>query len=349
VQLEPAVVGILRPVLLIPQGIEQRLTPEQVSAVLAHERCHVAWRDNLAAAVHILVEALFWFHPLIWWLGKRLVAEREQACDEQVLADGHLPENYAEGILRVCEHYLESSLACAAGVSGANLRQRIEAIMNNRLIERLNGIQKLVMTVAASAAIVVPLAAGVLSAPRAYAQGQAENAAEPDVSAELVRPQFKDADIMNVAQAVSKETGKNFIIDPRLRAQVTMITSVPLSPRAFYEAFQHLLEEYGFKTSEEAGGVIKIVPKANAPEDPGSGPPEQASSASEEFVTGVVNIKNVSAAQLMPVLAPMVSREGHLSVYPSSNILFIFDRASNVNRLIPKIQSLDHAGDRPPT
>lgn len=173
---------ILRPVLLLPRGIEQRLTSEQLLAVLAHERSHVAWRDNLAAALHVLVEALFWVHPLIWWLGKRLVEERERACDERVLADGHPPESYAEGILGVCEHYLQSCLACVAGAGGANLRQRIEAIMSNRVIESLNGIQKLVIAAAASATIVVPFAVGVLTSPRVYAQAGASSTQAPHVS-----------------------------------------------------------------------------------------------------------------------------------------------------------------------
>jgi lipopolysaccharide transport protein LptA len=193
-QLEPAVVGILRPVLLLPKGIEQRLTPEQMSAVLAHERCHVAWRDNLAAALHMLVEALFWFHPLIWWLGTRLVDERERACDEQVLADGHAPETYAEGILRVCEHYLESRLTCVAGVSGGNLRHRIEDIMGNRLIERLSGVRKLVITVAASATIAAPVAVGVLSSPHARAQARA---ADTEV------PRYGNASIQRAPAAVA--------------------------------------------------------------------------------------------------------------------------------------------------
>ena len=163
-QLEPAIVGIVHPVLLLPQGLEQRLAPEEIRAVLAHERCHVAWKDNLAAALHMLVEALFWFHPLIWWLGARLVVERERACDEQVLADGHSPLCYAEGILKVCEHYLGSRLACVAGVSGADLRQRIEVIMRNPIIEKLGSLRKLVIIVTAAATVLAPIAVGVLAA-----------------------------------------------------------------------------------------------------------------------------------------------------------------------------------------
>lgn len=186
-QLEPAVVGILRPVLLLPKGLDQRLTPQEIRAVLAHERCHVAWRDNLAAALHMLVEALFWFHPLIWWLGARLVAERERACDEQVLAGGHSPASYAEGILKVCEHYLESRLRCVAGVTGANLRQRIEVIMKNPLIENLGRVRKLLIIVIASATIIAPVVVGVLTSPRAGAQAGTPASEEPNVSIQLWR------------------------------------------------------------------------------------------------------------------------------------------------------------------
>ena len=170
-QLEPAVVGILHPVLLLPEGMERHLAADEMAAVLAHERCHVAWRDNLAATVHMIVEALFWFHPLIWWVGTRIVDERERACDEQVLAQGHTSRSYAEGILKVCEHYLQAPLISVAGVGGANLSQRIEAIMKNRLIERLGAVRKVVLTLAASATIAIPLAIGaLLTSPHARAE-----------------------------------------------------------------------------------------------------------------------------------------------------------------------------------
>src|SRR5438270_362026 len=83
--LEPGIVGVFRPVMLLPEGISGRLSDAQLEAVMTHELCHVRRRDNLAAALHMLVEALFWFHPLVWWIGARLVAERERACDDEVL------------------------------------------------------------------------------------------------------------------------------------------------------------------------------------------------------------------------------------------------------------------------
>ncbi len=168
-QLEPALVGVLRPVLLLPKNLENHLASAEMDAVLAHEACHVAWQDNLAAALHMLVEALFWFYPLVWWLGTRVVEERERACDEHVLAEGHSPRSYAEGLLKVCEHYLQSNLACVAGIGGANLSQRIEAILKNRLAERLSTMRKLPIALAASAAVAIPIGVGVFTAPRALA------------------------------------------------------------------------------------------------------------------------------------------------------------------------------------
>ena len=119
--LEPSVFGIFRPVLLLPHDIQERLSEEQLHSVVAHEMCHIRRRDNLLSSLHMTVAAIFWFYPVMWWLGARLLEQRERACDEQVVRQGSDPHAYAEGILRVCKSYLESPLRCASGVSGANL------------------------------------------------------------------------------------------------------------------------------------------------------------------------------------------------------------------------------------
>ena len=168
--LEPGVFGLLRPVLLVPEGIEGRLSADQLRAVLAHELCHVRRRDNLTATFHMVVEALLWFHPIVWWLGARLIAEREGACDEEVLLSGTNPETYAEGILRVCQHYLESPLICAAGVSGANLKTRIEVIMKNEMTAHLTSAKKILLTSVTAATLVLPVVVGLLTSPRVTAQ-----------------------------------------------------------------------------------------------------------------------------------------------------------------------------------
>jgi uncharacterized protein (TIGR03435 family) len=162
--LEPGVFGIFRPVLLLPAGIADRLTSEQLQAILAHELCHVRRRDNLAAWVHMVVEALFWFHPLVWWIGARLIEERERACDEEVLTLGNSPFAYAEGILNVCKHYVQSPLACTSGVTGADLKKRIREIMTVRVSSRLTWGRKVVLTAAGVTAITLPVVVGLLRA-----------------------------------------------------------------------------------------------------------------------------------------------------------------------------------------
>jgi bla regulator protein blaR1 len=107
--------AVVRPVLLVPRGLRERVTPEELDAIVAHETCHVRRRDNLAMSLHMIVEALFWFHPLVWWMERRLVDEQERACDEAVLAGGTPPRVYAEGILKVCEL---SSLRFGSGQRG---------------------------------------------------------------------------------------------------------------------------------------------------------------------------------------------------------------------------------------
>jgi bla regulator protein blaR1 len=164
--LEPGIFGVFRPVLMLPAGIAERLTAEQMDAILAHEMCHVRRRDNLTAAMHMLVESVFWFHPMVWWIGGRLVDEREHACDEEVMQLGRDPETYAEGILSVCKFYVESPVACVSGISGADLKQRIVRIMANHLAHRLTLGSKVLLTAVAAAAIVGPLALGVVAGPR---------------------------------------------------------------------------------------------------------------------------------------------------------------------------------------
>jgi bla regulator protein BlaR1 len=172
--LAPGVFGVLRPVLLLPEGIAARLRPEELESVLAHELCHIRRRDNFTGALHMIVEALFWFHPLIWWLGARLIEERERACDEEVLRLGNQPEVYAEGILKICEHYWQSPLRCVSGVGGANLRKRIEEIMTHRHQVRLSAAQKMLLAAGATLAVALPLALGVMNAPlRAQTNWQA--------------------------------------------------------------------------------------------------------------------------------------------------------------------------------
>ena len=161
---EPGVIGFWRPVLLLPDGLADRLTPAQLKAVIAHERCHIRSHDNFAAAVHMLVEALFWFHPLVWWIGGRLIDERERACDEAVLRAGNDPADYAEGILTVCRFTLRAPLACVTGVTGSNLRARLESIARKELGARMTFLRRIAVALFAVVLVGIPIVAGVVRA-----------------------------------------------------------------------------------------------------------------------------------------------------------------------------------------
>jgi uncharacterized protein (TIGR03435 family) len=168
--LEPGVFGVFRPIMLLPEGIGNRLTAAQLKGVIAHELCHVDHWDNLMAAIQMFVETVFWFHPLVWWIGKRMVEERELACDEEVLRLGSEPRAYAEGILEVCKLYLESPLVCVSGVAGSNLRKRVVAIMRNRVGVGLSPARKIVLSIAGALALLAPIGVGIVNAPVVRAQ-----------------------------------------------------------------------------------------------------------------------------------------------------------------------------------
>jgi bla regulator protein BlaR1 len=207
-RMEPGVFGIFRPVLLLPEGIMDRLTPAQLEAIVAHELCHVRRRDNLTAAIHMVVETIFWFHPLVWWIRTRLIDERERACDEEVLRLGSEAEVYAESILEACKLYLESPLACVSGVTGSDLKKRIEAIMANRHVMRVNLSKKVLLGAAAIGAVMGPVAVGVMNVPAGRAQSRSAARLEFEVAS--IKPHKPEAGPLRVSSSV--ENGRlNYI------------------------------------------------------------------------------------------------------------------------------------------
>jgi beta-lactamase regulating signal transducer with metallopeptidase domain len=196
--IEPGVFGIVRPVLMWPAGIGDRLSGEQIEAILAHEVAHVRRRDNLAALVHMLVEAIFWFHPVVRWIGARLVDERERACDEDVVHLGTEPGVYAESILKTCQFSVESRLRvasagqallqCVAGVTGSDLKKRVEQIMRHDAYVALSVMKRLGLGAGLIAAIAIPVGIGIVTSPRLAAQIVAPAADSPTFEVASIRP-----------------------------------------------------------------------------------------------------------------------------------------------------------------
>ncbi|MDH4107493.1 MAG: type II secretion system secretin GspD [Gammaproteobacteria bacterium] len=157
-----------------------------------------------------------------------------------------------------------------------------------------------------------------------------------------ITPNYVGVDLRAIVQAVSAVTGKNFIVDPRVRAEVTMLSSTPMSPEAFYEAFLSILAVHGF-AAVPAGDITKIIPDASVRQFPGYLSADGASD--DDIVTQVIQVQNVGAAQLVPILRPLIPQYGHLAAHPGSNMLIISDRASNVTRMIAIIRRIDQSND----
>ena len=158
-----------------------------------------------------------------------------------------------------------------------------------------------------------------------------------------ITPNYKEADIRQIVEAVGEVTRKNFIIDPRVSAKVTMLSSTPMTPEAFYEAFLSILQVHGY-VAVPSGDLIKIVPDATARQYAGPVGSTRGTGA-DEIVTQVLQVQNVGAAQLVPILRPLIPQYGHLAAHPGSNMLIISDRASNVQRMVSIIRRIDQSSD----
>ncbi len=154
---------------------------------------------------------------------------------------------------------------------------------------------------------------------------------------------YKDADIRKVVEAVSEVTGKNFILDPRVTGKVTLLSSTPMSPDAFYEAFLSILQVHGY-VAIQSGDLIKIIPDATARQF--AGPIGTGNAAGpDDLATQVIQVRNVGATQLVPILRPLIPQYGHLVAHAGSNMLIISDRAANVARMVNIIRRIDQASD----
>ena len=155
-----------------------------------------------------------------------------------------------------------------------------------------------------------------------------------------IMPNYRNADIRQIVEAVGEVTGRNFLVDPRVTGSVTLLSYTPMSPEAFYEAFLATLQVHAF-VAVETDGLVRIIPDANARMFQSTDP----SNAADEILTQVIQLENISAAQVVPILRPLIPQYGHLAAHPAANLLIIADRAVNVRRLINIISRMDQDGN----
>lgn len=185
--MEPGVFGIFRPILLWPEGLSARLNDQQLEAIFAHELSHARRHDNLTALLQMLVEAVFWFHPAVWWIERQMIDERERACDEAVVAIFGSAEVYADGILTACRFCVEAPLPCISGISGADLNQRIVSLMTLR-IRRLGALDKIALASLAVIGLTAPVALGLTRLTPLYDQILHATGPLPSFEVATIRP-----------------------------------------------------------------------------------------------------------------------------------------------------------------
>ena len=167
-KIEPVVWRVWRPVVVMPELIANQLDDEELEAIMLHELVHIQRRDNLIANLQLTLCALLWFHPLVWFISRKLFDEREQACDEQVIEVCGAPEAYASSILKVVRFCFGWRVAGVTGAgSGSNLRRRIENIMSMENTKRRSGAASRLLAIAlVGIALLVLVGAGVYSKAR---------------------------------------------------------------------------------------------------------------------------------------------------------------------------------------
>ncbi len=150
---------------------------------------------------------------------------------------------------------------------------------------------------------------------------------------------LKNTDIHSLIATVSKQTGKNFVIDPRVKAKVTVVSAEPMDSQQLYQVFLSVLQVHGY-SAVPTGNLIKIVPDVTAKQGP---VPILGDDTylTDQLVTQVVPIVNVPASQLVPILRPLVPQQGHLAAYAATNSLIITDRSANIGRLTSIIKRID--------
>jgi general secretion pathway protein D len=155
---------------------------------------------------------------------------------------------------------------------------------------------------------------------------------------------LKDADINALVESMSVLTKKNFIVDPRVKGRVTIVSSKPMDEKELYEVFLAVLGVHGF-AAVPSGEVIKIVPAAGAKQESIPTVDRQRGVEPDQIVTRIIQVQNVSAAQIVPILRPLIPPQGHLAAYTPTNVLIISDSAANVERVAAIIARIDLASN----
>ena len=333
--MEPGVVGWRDAVLMMPADIDRHLTQPQLATIVAHELCHVRRRDNLTGAFHMVVESIFWFHPMVWWIGARLVDERERACDEHVMRTFEQPQLYARAILNVCKRYLVSPIVCVSGVGGSAIRKRIDAILRNEVGEPVGPLKKALLSSAIVALVIIPAGASALSRSGPNAQ------AGPQPADITVDAAARDAVIDRALKALNEsyvfpDVAKKMDDAIRARQQGKEYDAI-----ASGRQFAQLLTEHLREVSGDLHLSVNLIPQGPPPPPPpGAGGIAQTLEERQRTLAGQRNFGfarverlagNIGYLDLRGFMAPAVAGETATAAmtFLSSTDAVIFDLREN--------------------
>lgn len=164
----------------------------------------------------------------------------------------------------------------------------------------------------------------------------------PALHAESMTLNLKDADINAVISTVAEMTGKNFIVDPRVKGKVTVISARPMNADEIYQVFLSVLNVNGY-AAIPGKNAIKIVPEVDAKQDAVRTTSDENPGRGDEYVTRVIQLHNIAAAQLVPVVRPLLPQEAHLAAYPDTNVLVVSASAATVERMAQIVRRIDMA------
>ncbi|WP_278412583.1 type II secretion system secretin GspD [Stutzerimonas kunmingensis] len=148
---------------------------------------------------------------------------------------------------------------------------------------------------------------------------------------------LKDADIRAFIDQISQLSGQTFIVDPRVKGQVSVVSNATLSLSEVYQLFLSVMATHGFSVLTQ-GDVARVVPNAEAKAEAGSGP-----TGGDQLETRVIQVQHTSAAELIPLIRPLVPQFGHLAAVSSANAMIISDRSANIARIEDLVRQLDRA------
>jgi len=153
---------------------------------------------------------------------------------------------------------------------------------------------------------------------------------------------LKETDIQELIKFVAEATGTTIVVDPAVKGKVKVVSSKPVSREELYELFLSILEVHGY-TAVRSGGVIRVIQSKDARSAPVQVRDGNSGRASDEYVTEVIKLENISAAKLIPVLRPLVPQQAHMAAYAPSNAIIISDLSSNIDRIRDIIKRMDQS------